>query len=434
MLLLLVLAITSPVKAKVWSFDACLTYALEHNIQIKKAELSSDRNQIQVDKAEAAMFPSVSATVRQNFSLDKNPDAQTGEYGSFEGSNSSTYSLNSAVTLFNGFKLRNSVSQAKIDLESGQLAVEVQKESVELSILSAFLQVIYASEQVNNAEKQIEATTEQLKLAGERFALNAISRSDLLQIESELASEKLTLASAESQFTMSKVNLMQLMELPVEDDFELAFPDIENLLQQQVSTSAEEIFTSALKTRPEIGKASMTTESARLDSKLAKSDLYPSVSVEAAVGTGYSSLNSTYGYASQLNNSLSPSIGLSVSIPIYQKKQVKSAIGLAQIGIIEAEVDELNTRNTLRKSIEQACADARSARSEYEAGLGKFTAVTESYNVATEKYRLGALNSVDFLYEKTNLIAAESQLLQSKFNLVFSNKVIDFYQGISLAF
>jgi len=46
---------------------------------------------------------------------------------------------------------------------------------------------------------------------------------------------------------------------------------------------------------------------------------------------------------------------------------------------------------------------------------------------------LGLLNSVDFLVQKTNLITSESKLLQSKFNVIFSYKVLDFYKGISLA-
>jgi len=43
------------------------------------------------------------------------------------------------------------------------------------------------------------------------------------------------------------------------------------------------------------------------------------------------------------------------------------------------------------------------------------------------------MNSVDYLFEKTNLITAESQFLQSKYNLIFSYKVVDFYKGISIS-
>jgi outer membrane protein len=51
--------------------------------------------------------------------------------------------------------------------------------------------------------------------------------------------------------------------------------------------------------------------------------------------------------------------------------------------------------------------------------------------LSDEKFRQGIINSVDYLVSKTNLIVAESELLQSKFNLIFSYKVLDFYSGIT---
>ena len=111
-----------------------------------------------------------------------------------------------------------------------------------------------------------------------------------------------------------------------------------------------------------------------------------------------------------------------------------SNIALSKIGVKDAELDELNTRNQLRKEIEQATEDALSAKTQYYASIEQLRASTESYQLAEEKFKLGSLNSVDFLFEKTKLISAESQLLQSKYNLVFSNKIIDFYRGVSLTF
>jgi len=104
-------------------------------------------------------------------------------------------------------------------------------------------------------------------------------------------------------------------------------------------------------------------------------------------------------------------------------------VALAKIGVDNATLSELNTRNQLRKEIEQAYTDAVSAQTQYEASIDQLKATSESYKVAEEKFKLGALNSVDFLFEKTKLISAESQLLQSKFNLVFSNKIVDFYNN-----
>ncbi|MDP4222829.1 MAG: TolC family protein, partial [Bacteroidota bacterium] len=134
----------------------------------------------------------------------------------------------------------------------------------------------------------------------------------------------------------------------------------------------------------------------------------------------------------QLNNGISPSMGLSLSIPIYEKKQVKTNVALAKIGYQDAELSEIDTRNALRKNIEQACVDVSSAQVKYEASLENYQATSESAALSDEKFRQGIINSVDYLVSKTNLIVSESELLQSRFNLIFSYKVLDFYSGIQL--
>ncbi|HNW51760.1 MAG TPA: TolC family protein [Prolixibacteraceae bacterium] len=420
-------------QEQIWSLDSCLRYAVEHNISMKKANLSINRYGVLAEQAKANRLPSVSASVSQNFGWGKGIVAETGEeYGGIEGSSSSRYNLNSSVSLFNGFKLQNSVKQTKLNLESGKYYAESVKESLELNILDAFLNVLYADEQVKNSEKQLESTAEQLALATERLALNVISKSDFLQIQSELSSEKLTLANAQSTLTMAKITLMQLMELPVTTDFAIVLPDLTNLLNQNLSPLSDEVFKMAVEFKPQIKNAELSTESARLDETIAKAGYYPSLSLSAGISSNYSS-QSQNSYLDQLGNFVSPSVALSLQIPIYQKKQVKTNLAVARIGIDEASLDEQNTRNQLRKDIEQACADVSSAQVKYQASLENQKSINESYLLAEEKFKQGMINSVDFLVQKTNLITSESQLLQSKYNLVFCYKILDFYKGIPIS-
>lgn len=419
-------------QSKTWTLQECINYALSKNIQIQKANLSNDRNQLYSNQAEANRLPSVSGSIRENLNWYKGFDSSTGSYGSSSGSNSTSYSLSSSVVLFNGQKLTNRIKQAGLDLESSHYYSESVKESVGLNILSAYLQVLYAIENVSNAEKQIESTTEQLALAKERMDLGVISMSDYLQIKSELASEKSTLASAQSQLSINKVTLMQLMDLPVNPDFTISSPNLSSLLIESGQPDAQEIYNLALGIKPEIKNAELTKESAMLDVQIAKADYLPSLSMDAGLSSGYSSLTTGSGYASQLKDKINPAVGLSLSIPIFQKKQIKTNVALANISVSDAELDETNTKNQLRKVIEQACVDVVSAKTQYAASLEQNQSSQESYDVVTEKYRLGLLNSVDFLVQKTNLITSESKLLQSKFNVIFSYKILDFYKGIPL--
>jgi outer membrane protein len=432
LLLILLSGFRGMAQEKTWTLEECINYALDKNIQIQKADLSEDRNQLYFDQAQANRLPSVNGSVRQNFNWYKGFDSTTGSYGSSSGSNSTNYSLNSSISLFNGQKLTNKIKQADLNLQSGHFYSESVKESVGLNIVNAYLQVLYANENVSNAEKQIEATTSQLALAKERMDLGVISMSDYLQIKSELASEKSTLADAKNQLSINKVTLMQLMELPVDPNFNITSPNLDSLLVQEQQPDAQQIYNQALGFKPQIKNAELNKESASLDVQIAKADAVPSLSMDAGLSSGYSSLTTDAGYYNQLKNKVNPAVGLSLSIPIFQKKQVKTNVNLAKIGVSDAELTEIDTRNALRKEIEQACVDEVSAQSKYAASLEENQATQESYDVANEKYNIGLINSVDFLFEKIKLITSESKLLQSKFNLIFSDKVIDFYKGISL--
>jgi len=403
--------------------------SLKKNIQVRKSELSNQQYQYYAEQARAQRFPSLNASVNQNFNWSKSTQEIVSGYSGINGSN---ISVNSGVTVFNGSKLTNQIKQADLDIQSGQYSLETTKESISLSILDAYLQVLYAEEQLKNSEKQIESTASQVDLASERLVLQVISQADFAQVKSQLASEKLILANSKSQLAMAKVNLEQLMELPVNDDFNIAHPEFPEIVNQNRIPDVNSVYETALSLKPQIKNAAVSKEIASLDKKIAQSGYFPTLSASAGLGTSYSSVG-TDPYFTQMDNGISPSLGFSLSIPIYQKKQVKTNVAVAKIGYQNAELTELNTKNELRKSIEQACLDVSSAQVEYEASLENFQATSESAALSDEKFRQGIINSVDYLVSKTNLIVAESKLLQSRFNLIFSYKVLDFYSGIPLS-
>lgn len=405
---------------------------MDKNIQVKKSNLTRDQDQLYSDQAKSNRLPSVNAAVSENFNWYKGFDSSTGQYGSSNGSNSTNYGVNTNVSLYNGDKLNTRIKQAELNLQSSKYYSESVKESVGLNILNAYLQVLYSYENVKNAEKQIESTTEQLALAKERMDLGVIASSDYLQIKSELSTEKSTLATAQSQLEIDNVTLEQLMELPVDPNFAISSPDLESLLVDFAQPDAQDIYNLALGIKPEIRNIELTKESTALNVKIAKADYMPSISASAGLSTGYSSLNTGAGYSTQLSDKVNPSVGLTLSIPIFQKKQVKTNVGIANIAVSNAELDVVNTKNQLRKEIEQVCVNVISAKSQYTASLEQNQSSQESYDVTNEKYKVGLLNSVDFLVQKTSLITSESKLLQSKFNLIFSFKVLDFYKGVPL--
>jgi len=412
----------------IWTLEKCINYSFERNIQIRKSVLSNQKSGLYSDQAKAQRLPSASGSIGQNFNWSKNTSGGSG----FTGSSGSSYSVNTGITIYNASRLSNLIKQAELDMEVGKYSLETTKESISLNILNAFLQILYAEEQVKNSQKQIESTTGELNLAAERLSLKSISISDYAQVKSQLASEKLTLANSESQLSITKINLMQLMELPMNPNFNVEQPDLGASLNQNRIPDVKTVYETALSIKPQVKGAAVNKKIAEIDEKVARSGYFPTLSASAGISSGYST-TATDIYFNQLNNSIRPSAGFTLSIPIYQKKQIKTSIAVAKIGYQDAELSETDTKNQLRKNIEQACLDVTSAQIEYEATIEKYKATKESAALAKEKFTQGMINSVDYVVSKTNLIVAESELLQSKFNLIFSYKILDFYMGIPLS-
>jgi outer membrane protein len=428
-------------QGKIWSVDDCIQYALEKNIQVQQAQVSSSISNEDLLLAKASWYPYLSSSARESYNWNNVVNSTTGAT-TFKGTNGLSISASSAMTVYNGSRIRNNVKQTETNYEASQYNIEIIKETVSLNVLNAYLQVLYSEEQVKNDTDQIASLAEQLNLAGERLKLGAIANSDYLQVKSQLATEKQTLATAQSQLAINRIALMQIMEFPITSDFQIQHPNLDSLINQKRIPDPVEIYQTALGIKPEVKNAELNKKSSQIGIDLARANYYPTLSFNAGVSTSYSGYQTSYStsyrpgttFGDQLRNNISPAIGLTASIPIYQNRQVKTGVAVAKLNLNNAELNELYTRDVLRKAIEQACQNVASNQIEYEASIEAYRAVKESYDVASEKYNQGIMNSVDFLIQKTTFIASQSTFLQSKYALIFSYKILDFYAGQPLSF
>jgi len=424
-----------------WSLNKCISYALEKNIDVRKASVSTAIDDQYVKQKKGLRSPTLSASIGENVGWSKSLDATTNKYGNYASTNSTNASLTSTLTLYNGGKIINNVKKAKLTYEASKYDEATTKETITLSVLNAYVQVIYAKELVNTSKEEVKASEEQLKLADERIKLGLLSKADYLVIKAQLSDDKYTLASAENSYAIDKVTLMQLLELPVNNDFDIVYPDLTNLKSSGMVPSSESIYQTALGIKPQVKSASMNKNIAELAVKVARADYYPTLSLTGSLTTTYgSSLSTSYtsnsfqglSYGYQMANRLVPEIQLTLSIPIFQQNQVKTAVKIAKLNIETATLTEQSTRNDLRKNIEQACQNVTSAQINYEAAQEKYQSTKEAYDVAVEKFAVGLMNSSDFTTQRTKYVTAESTLIQAKYNLIFDNKILDFYSGIAI--
>ncbi len=418
-----------------FSVEECIVYAWENSTDIGRANNSVKIQDAYLIRSKAERQPNLYFTGNQSLSSSRNYQYNETE-GIWTNSNSAnlSISLGSEITLYNGAKLKNTITQGKTNLTASETDIQTQKELISLNVLSSYIVALLAVENVENYDAQLKSTEKQLELAEARKSAGIISTSDFLNIKSQYASDKATFIDAENTLRINLVALMQLMNMPIDYSFTIQEPNIDSLIKHTPETDANLIYNIALGLQPSIKSAKLYLESTEMNIKIAKADALPQLSLGGSIGTGYNSAMQYNNFSEQFSNKVVPTIGLSLSVPIFQRKKVKTNVTIANIQTQNEELTLIDLKNDLRKYIEQACIDYQTASSNYLALQEQYDAENESYHLSDEMFTQGMINSVDFLTSKNNLVTAENKLTQTKYNVLLQNKIIDYYMGKSIIF
>ena len=132
---------------------------------------------------------------------------------------------------------------------------------------------------------------------------------------------------------------------------------------------------------------------------------------------------------SQLSQKLNESIGLSLSVPIFNGKNARTSVRQARLNTRQAQIDSRNACKELLSTIESLHRDAVAAQSSYMAAEQKLAYAEESYRLAAASFEQGKNNAVELNTEKNNYLAALSARLQAKYQAVLAAKILAFYRG-----
>jgi outer membrane protein len=424
-----------------WTFQQCLDTALQRNISLNQSLLNSDLTRISLDQARANIYPYLSGNAREGVSFGNSVNPVTNQYVG-RTTNSASLGLNAGVTLFNGFQLTRTILQNKMNVDASKTDIENVKNQVTLNITTAYLQVLFSYEILKAAKNQADATAVQVDQTQKMVNAGKLPESNLYTIRSQQATDNLAIVNAQSQLDLARVTLQQLMEVPIEDSFEVKVPDLiePSLLMKQTN---HEIYAKALTVQPQIEGASMRTNSAVLGIKISEGARYPTLNLSGAVNSNYAITSRTAAdslrpkaspFFTQLHDNLGETIGLNLSIPIYSNRQIKSNIERAKVNALMAELNEKDIRTQLRKTIEQAYTDLRNSIKKFEATKEQIAATELSYQNMERKYNVGLASAIDYLIEKNLYFQAQSNGIQSKYDYIFKSKILDFYQGKPIQF
>jgi outer membrane protein len=417
----------SPLPSR-WDLQACLDYAKKNNININSLRLSARTAEQNYLLSRAQREPNLTGGVGLTYTHSKNANPVVGGFQT-QSSFSNSLSLSSGVTVYNGGYINNDIRQKNLEIESANLSILQGENDITLAITQAYLNILLAKENVVYLQDLLNTSTAQVEQGKKEYDAGSIARNAYIQLQAQNATDKYNLVTGQNSVRQNKLTLKQILQLPIPDTFDIVSPD--TIVSKEAVPALDEVIGTALKNRPEVKNGELGIEISRYDFLKAKAGYLPILTASGNLSSGYSN-NNTNDYFKQLDNNFFQQAGLSLSIPIFNRRQVKTNVENTKIAIEQSRLNLKNIQTTLAQTIEQAYINVLNAQGQYDAAVEGLKANQESFRIAKAQLDVGASNVVDYLLQKTLYTQAFQVYVQAKYNAALSIRIYDFYMGIAI--
>ena len=420
------LAVCVCAGAQTFSLQQCIDTALAHNNQLKQQTYQLRTQEVTYRQARQNLLPNLNASASQSWVFGRSIGADN----VYKSTNSSQTSLglSASLLLFDGLKMKYSIDEAKAAMLASEADVSALKADITMNISAMYLQILLNKELLETARQQLADT--QLKVEQNRALVEAerLAAGELYAIEAQAAKEELAVTQAQNNLQLALLDMVQALELDSIGGFDVVVPTDLELLAGALLTN-DAVYNMALQHRPEIKAAEYNLAASEHALKSARADYYPTLSAGASLSTGYYDMegyqNNTFGR--QLGDNLSTSVGLQLTIPIFNKMQVRNNVSRARINVENYKVQAEEAKKTLRKNIDQAYYNALAAQSRETAAEKSERSAYEAYRYAEQKYESGRASVYEFYDAKLSYTLALSERIQAKYEYLFRLKILEYY-------
>jgi outer membrane protein len=342
----------------------------------------------------------------------------------------------------------NTIKRNEYDVLASEQDLLNIKDNIALTVALNYLQVLLNMELVAATSDQLNITLQQIEKTKKLVDAGSSARGNLLQIESQAAQEELQLINIKNQLDLSYLDITQLLEIKTPVGFEIDVPVLGLDTNAIISGNIEEIFNIALGTRPEVKSSELKLSASEYDLKVARGGRSPKLSMSGSVSTGYSDIRQKilgidpgtaeilygpYPFNEQFRDNVNSVLGFTMNIPILNGWQVNKNISNSKLSIQSSQYTLDATKKQLYKNIQQSFSDASAALKKYNASIKAVTSMVESFRYTEQKFNVGLVTPVDYNVAKSQLLKAQSELSQAKYEFIFKTKVLDFYKGIPIS-
>lgn len=455
---------------KVWTLRELIDHAVSNNLTVKRSTYGVETSHINQLQAKMTMLPTLNANGSYGYNWGRSIDPTTNNFTENRVKNSNL-GASSNLLLWNGFRLFYNLKQSNTDYEAASEDLIKARNDVILNVINLYLNVVFNKELYSVAQFQVKSTTEQLERTRKLSNAGSVPLADVLDLEAQQATNELNVIQRENALNLSLLQLKQALQLPAATEMDVEIPEVNVEEVAVMNKTVEEIFDIAITTMPEIKGAELRKLSSDYNLRSVRGNYYPRISLSGSFGTIYSdqrqqffadggsqTVTTQVGYVQgsntpvltditaptgqimvpslmdQYRDNRNRSLGLNIQVPIFNGLQTRSSVQRAVINRELADITLIETRNTLRQTVETAYNNAQAAIKTYQSTGKQVKARDEAFRMTKQRYNLGAVNFVEYQVAENNLFQAQSDQLRAKYDFIFRKKVLDFYQGLPLEF
>ncbi|HNW48126.1 MAG TPA: TolC family protein [Bacteroidales bacterium] len=414
-------------QQKLWSLEECIKYAWDNNLKIKQQELVVEESDNNLLQSKLNYVPSVSASVSHSMNWGRSVNMNDLQIIENQLSQSTSASARASINLFEGMAKNNDLKSKQVIREISVQEVSRIKNDISIEIARSYLQVLLSKEILNTAKSSLASIDEQVARTKKLVDAGSQAYSSLLEIQAQLATEKLQLTNAENQVSSNLLSLKQLLDLSTDSSFDISLPNLDNFVSDFKGVSIDELYSNSLNL-PQVKSVRLSRDNSNLQLAIAKGRSYPTVSFTAAYGSYFSDTRDV-AFMTQFNENRNPSLSFGLSIPVFNSWRTNTAIRNARIEVKKSDINVKSQEQLLYKEIQQAANDAHSYFARFKATEDNVKAMQESFRYVQQKFDVGTLNATDYTVAKANLFKSQSDFYQAKYQYIFQLKILDFYKG-----
>ena len=418
----------SPAAGIPWTLDDCIGFAQRNNLDIQRRSLQVEKSDVELSTAKYSRLPDLNASVGADASFGRVLSSDN----TYQTKNQTSGSLNvsASVPLFQGMRINHQVKAGKLDLAAAVEDLERAREDVAIHVMTLYLEVLYNKEMVGVAERQLTLSTQQAERSRALAAAGKQPESTVYESDALVASNRMTLTQARNDLQLALLNLSQALNRESAAGFDIVDPALDSVALAALHRlgSADDVYAYAAENRPHIRAERLRLESSEHSAAIARSALYPSLSLSGGYGTGVYSADQDK-FWTQMRHNSREYVGVSLNVPIFNRRATRNGIRTAQIAVRSQQLAVTEAERELRKLIEQAWYNADASYAKYRSAEAAAASARIAFAYEERKAEAGRSTVFDFNDAKTRMEKAEADAVQAKYEFVFRSKILDFYRG-----